>query len=109
MAGRDYSPHQQKIIKRYYDNRDQIDAQRLGELCTNLYLASGKKLEKMWQSAEDTMTRMGVRESRVRHIIDSKDPAVLAMLVQDLEKGTLKLDPPKKQAGGSGADAKDKT
>ena len=99
MAGRDYTPHQQKIIKRYYDNREQIDAQRLGELCTSLYLATGKKQEKLWQSAEDTMTRMGVRETRVRHIIDQKDPAVLAMLVQDLEKGTLKLDPPKKKPG----------
>ena len=94
---RDYSPNQQKIIKRYYDNRDQIDAQRLGELCTSLYLASGKKLEKLWQSAEDTMTRMGVRESRVRHVVDSKDPAILALVVQDLEKGKLKLEPPKTQ------------
>ena len=43
MANRDYTPHQQKIIKRYYDNREQIDEQRLAELVTNLYLASDKK------------------------------------------------------------------
>ena len=93
---RDYSPHQQKIIKRYYDNREAIDTQRLSELCTSLYLASGKKLEKLWQSAEDTMTRIGVRESRVRHVVSSRDPAVLAQLVQDIEKGVAKLEPPKK-------------
>ena len=47
MANRDYTPHQQKIIKRYYDNREQIDEQRLAELVTNLYLASDKKKKKL--------------------------------------------------------------
>ena len=95
---RDFSPHQQKIIKRYYDNREDIDTQKLGELCTSLYLTSGKKLEKLWQSAEDKMTRLGVRESRIDHIMEGKDPAVLAQLVQDIEKGTVKLQPPQKKA-----------
>lgn len=96
MAARDYTNHQQKIIKRYYDNREQIDSQRLSELCTSLYLSSGKKLEKLWTSAEDTMTRLGVKSSRVSRIMEAKDPAALAELVKDIERGVVKLVPPKK-------------
>ena len=97
MADREYTRHQQNIIKRYYDNREQIDSQRLSELCTNLYLASGKKQEKMWVTAQETMTRLGVKQSRIDHIMSSKDPAILAELVKDIERGVVKLEPPKKQ------------
>lgn len=97
MADKEYSRYQQNIIKRYYDNREQIDAQRLSELCTNLYLASGKKQEKMWETARDTMTRMGVKASRIEHIMSTKDPAILAELVKDIERGVAKLEPPKKE------------
>ena len=44
MGMQDYSAHQQKIIKRYYENIDQIALQRLAELVGDLYLATGKKL-----------------------------------------------------------------
>lgn len=85
----DYSKYQQKVIKRFYENREQIDAQRLAELVTNLFLASGKKLEKMWASAEDTMTRLGVPKSRIEHVMSQRDPAILAAVVEDLEKGRI--------------------
>ena len=42
----DFSPHQQKIIKRYYDNLDTISLQKLGELVGDLYLAQGKKRQR---------------------------------------------------------------
>ena len=58
MADREYSSYQKKVISRYYDNREQIDAQKLSELVTNLYLADGKKRDKMWARAEDLMTRL---------------------------------------------------
>ena len=45
MTG-NYSKHQQKIIKNYYNNRDAIALQRVQELVTELYLAEGKKQEK---------------------------------------------------------------
>ena len=46
MTDRNYSAFQQKVIKRYYDNKDQIDEQRLSELVTNLYLAPPKSRRK---------------------------------------------------------------
>ena len=95
---RDYSPHQQKIISRYYNNRDQIDDQRLSELVTNLYLAKpgSKQIEKLWISAGETMERLRVPASRIRHVLEKRDPAILAEVVQELQNGTLKRETPKK-------------
>ncbi len=98
MAQRDYSPHQQKVIKRYYDNRDAIDDQRLAELVTNLYLSDGKKAEKMWGTAQQIMERMELPTTRIQHVIGSKDPAVLAKVVEELQNGKLKKGTAKKKA-----------
>ena len=89
MAKQDYSRYQQGIIKRYYENREQIDEQRLSELVTNLFLASGKKQEKLWQQAQELMERMKVPKSRIEHVIGSGDPTVLAEVVKDLQSGAL--------------------
>ncbi len=48
MADKNYTAHQQKIIKRFYENRDSIALQRAQELVTELYLTEGKKREKVW-------------------------------------------------------------
>jgi hypothetical protein len=90
MADRDFSSYQQKVIKRYYDNKDQIDEQRLSELVTNLYLASPKKQAKMWESAEELMNRMKIPATRIAHVMQTKDAAVLAKVVEELDKGILK-------------------
>lgn len=85
----DHSNYQKGVIRRYYENRDQIDEQKLSELVGNLYLAEGKKLDKMWQSAEEIMTRCKVPKSRIAHIISSKDPAILAEVVADIQAGKI--------------------
>ncbi|MCA9062276.1 MAG: hypothetical protein KDA96_04435 [Planctomycetaceae bacterium] len=90
MTDRDYSRYQQGVIKRYYENKDQIDEQRLSELVTNLYLAPPKKAAKMWETAEELMTRMKLPATRIAHVIESKDPAVLARVVEELQKGKIK-------------------
>ena len=90
MADRDYSQYQQKVIKGYYDNKDQIDEQRLSELVTNLYLAPPKKQEKMWESARDLMERMKLPPARIEHVMKTKDAAVLAKVVEELQKGVIK-------------------
>lgn len=90
MAKQDFSAHQQKVIKRYYDNRDAIDDQRLAELVTNLYLSTGKKQEKMWETAESIMTRMELPPTRIAHVMETRDPAILARVVEELQNGKLK-------------------
>ncbi|MAG94129.1 MAG: hypothetical protein CMJ48_10310 [Planctomycetaceae bacterium] len=86
----DRTPYQQKVIRRYYENRSQIDEQRLAELVTNLYLAEGKKREKLWKTAEETMERLNVPPTRVAHVVKTADPAILAEVVKDLQSGAIK-------------------
>ena len=80
----DYSKHQQGIIKRYYRNLDSIQATRLSELVTELYLAEGKKKEKLWLSAATTMQKLEVAQARIDHIVAKKDLNLLASLVKEL-------------------------
>ncbi|HEY8503094.1 MAG TPA: hypothetical protein VIL46_00830 [Gemmataceae bacterium] len=84
MALEDYTRHQQGIIKRYYANLDKIQLQKLAELVSELYLAEGKKRERLWKSARAAMEKLGVPASRVAHLAEKKDPALLARLVQEL-------------------------
>lgn len=82
------SKYQQKVIKRFYDNREQIDQQRLSELVTNLFLAEGKKKRAtLWEKASETMLRLGVPQSRVDHVVAQADPAILAEVVKEVEGG----------------------
>ena len=84
MGMEDYTKHQQKIIKRYYQNIDQIAWQRLSELVADLYLAEGKKRDKLWESAAAFMKKLEVPQSRIDHILAKKDPEMLARLVKEL-------------------------
>ena len=84
MGMQDYTKHQQKIIKRYYQNIDQISLQRLSELVADLYLAEGKKRERLWESAAACMQKLGVPAARVEHIVGQKKPELVANLVKEL-------------------------
>lgn len=85
MAERDYTPYQLKIIGRYYDNQDTVQRQRLAELVSDLYLCSGKKLEKAWQSAAAAMQKLGVPQSRIDHLLAQRKPEQVAQVVKELE------------------------
>jgi hypothetical protein len=84
MGMENYSKHQQGIIKRYYRNLDQITWQKLSEIVGDLYLAEGKKREKLWQTAAGHMEKLEVPKDRIAHILSKKDPAMLARLVEEL-------------------------
>ncbi len=85
MAERDYTPYQQKIIKRYYDNQDTIQRQRLADLVGELFLAKGKKLERAWEGVASAMEKLGVPKSRIEHILRQGKPALVAEVVKELE------------------------
>ena len=80
----DFSKHQQGIIKRFYASYDKIQLQKLSELVTELYLAQGKKLDKLWQQATTLMQKMELPEQRIAHITAKKDVVLLANLVKEL-------------------------
>lgn len=80
----DYSPHQKKIIKRYYQNQEQIGYQRLGELAGEIYLAEGKKLDRLWGQVESALEKVGLSQQRIQHVLSKRDPKILAELVKEL-------------------------
>lgn len=81
----DFTPHQQKIIKRYYDNQDTLQLQRLAELVGELYLAAGKKREGVWKRVIAAMQKLGVPQSRIDHLRAQDNPALVAEVVKELE------------------------
>jgi hypothetical protein len=90
----DYSEYQKKVIKRYYDNRDQVDETRLAELVSNLYLAStDKQRDKLWTTARDIMERLEVPKSRLNHVWERRDPKILAEVVKDIQSGVIRKKP----------------
>ena len=84
MGMENYTKHQQGIIKRYYENIDKVAWQRLSELVADLYLAEGKKREKLWVSAASFMEKLKVPQARIDQIVQKKDVEGLAKLVKEL-------------------------
>jgi len=82
--GKDYSKHQQKIIKNYYDNRGAISLQRLSELVTDLYLAEGKTRETKWKQAVSAMEKLGLKPERIAKLREQDNPALLAKVVEEM-------------------------
>ena len=83
---RDYTPYQQKIIKRYYNNQDGIQQQRLAELVSELYLSEGKKRLRVWKSIAAALEKLGYSPQRIEHLLKQDNPALVAELVKELEK-----------------------
>ncbi len=81
----DFTPHQQKIIKRYYNNLDTIQLQRLSELVGELYLAEGKKKQRVWKAAGEAMLKLGIPQARVDHLLAQAKPELIAEVVKELE------------------------
>lgn len=93
----EHTPYQKKLIKRYYDNQDLILRQRLSELVGNLYLAEGKKRDRLWDSAAQAMEKLGIVKSRVEHLLAKRDPVLLAELVKEIEARPTQKEKGKKR------------
>lgn len=83
----DYTPYQKKIIERYYRNYDAIKHQQLSELATELYLAEGKKLDRLWKRVEDSLRKIGFPESRIAHLLQKREPSLLVGILSELDSG----------------------
>jgi hypothetical protein len=84
----EFSKYQQKVIKRYYENRDSIALQRAQELVTELYLTTGKKRERHWDSLALHLGKLGVKPDVIEHLRSEDKPEKVATLIKKLmEKG----------------------
>ena len=76
------SKHQQKIISRYYDNREGIALQRVQELVTELYLSEGKKRERNWTLIRGHLEKLGVKTAQIDRLVKQDQPELVANLVK---------------------------
>jgi hypothetical protein len=83
----DHTPYQRKIIERYYKNFDSIQFQRLSELATDLYLAEGKKRDRLWTRVEESLRKLEFPEPRIAILLQKRDPALLVEILKELERG----------------------
>jgi hypothetical protein len=78
------SKHQDKIIRNYYQNRDAIALQRLGELVSELYLAEGKARQRKWKNVIGALENLKIPPARIEHLVKEDNPALVAKLVEEL-------------------------
>ena len=81
---RQFTKFQQKAIKNFYENREAISIQRLGELVTDLYLAEGKSRGTKWKQIAAALDRLGVPKAEIDRLVKKDDPALLAQKVSQL-------------------------
>ena len=80
----EYTKVQQKAIKNFYDNREDIALQRVQELVTELYLTEGKKRAKHWDSVALHLGKLGVKPDVIEHLRKQDKPELVATLVKKL-------------------------
>jgi hypothetical protein len=80
--GQHLTPHQQGIVKRYYEHRDTIALQKLGELVSELYLCTDrKKADRLWSQVRTALEKSGLDPARVESVLASRKVEELARLM----------------------------
>lgn len=77
------SDYQDKIIKRYYNNKDAIMLQKLGEQVTELYLSEGKKRLAVWKRVIAALTNLKAPQAKIDQLVAKDDPALLAKFLEE--------------------------
>lgn len=82
---RDLTSSQKKIVDRYYEHRDTIMLDKLGQIVSDLYLAdSPSKADKLWKSAATALGNLAANDAAVRTALESRSVEGLAKLVGEL-------------------------
>ena len=81
------SNYQNKVIKNYYDNRENIALQRCQEIVTELYMAEGKKRERQWNLLATHLEKLEVPQATIDHLKSQGSIEVVANFVTNLAKG----------------------
>lgn len=91
MAKRpDLSHNQKRIVNRYYANKDAIVETRLGDVVSELYIATaeGKQapIKRLWNSARAALKQKGVPEAQIDRIVEAQDLTALAALAGQVSR-----------------------
>ena len=78
------SDYQDRVIRNYYQNRDEIMLQRLGELVTDLFLAEGKAKARLWKRVAEMLEKLKVPKDQIQHLVRSDNPTLVANVLKEL-------------------------
>jgi hypothetical protein len=78
------SKFQERVIRNYYENRDGILLQRLGELVTDLFLAEGQAKVRLWKRVATTLETLKVPKDQIQHLVQSDNPTLVANVLKKL-------------------------
>ena len=79
---KDRSAYQRKLIRNYYENRDAIMMQQLGEIVSELWLAPDEfKRRKLWARAAKALRNLGIDDAEVARLVESRDEKALAKVL----------------------------
>ena len=85
MSKQDRTPYQQGVIKRFYEHRDTLARQRLGEIISDLYVETSEaRITRSWNAAHKQMLAAGVHKHEADTILKERDLGALARLVARL-------------------------
>jgi hypothetical protein len=81
----DYTKYQQGIIRRFYENRDTLALQKLGEIASDLYVeTSEKKRKTLWKRVQKQLLAAGVHAHQAQALVDDEDLGALARILTEL-------------------------
>lgn len=85
MAKNQYlTKYQQGIVNRFYEHRDARVVQRLQELVSEIYLATGENaLKKKWDVVAKELEKTNAGAAVVARIVTARDIKALAALLSD--------------------------
>mgnify|MGYP001575371533 FL=1 len=80
-----YTPYQQKVIRRFYENKDLRLIQKLGELVSNLYVeTSEKKRESGWKRIKEILIDLKVHPHEVEFLTKDKNLTVISKKLAEM-------------------------
>ena len=98
------TPYQQRIVRNHFAHRDAAALQKLAEIVSDLYLATGEKeKDRLWKSAATWLGKAGAEEKRAQPILAARDVTALAALVGELSAPQSASAPPSRRPGASAA------
>ena len=81
----DRSKYQQDVIKRYYENRDTLALQKLGEIVSDLYLCKdAQKAARLWERVAKALQHTDANPAAVQQVLHKQDVGSLSKLVTEL-------------------------
>jgi len=83
--GQFLSPYQKGIVKRYYEHKDDLMTQKLGELVSDIYLnTSEKKAWALWERARLALYHAGANKVRVDKLCNERNLEALAKIITEI-------------------------